>query len=213
MLDAAVETAGTVRAAVRDACRCSRPASPSAGGLVVGGVPARRERGSVTAEAAVGLPALVVVLAAALWAVTVVGAHLRCVDAARAGARAAARGEAVEAVIAAVRQAAPAKARVDVSLRAQTARVEVSVAVGSPAGSLLPSVPVRASAVAATEPGVLLSGQPPSGQAAPGDPLAQAAPPPSGRGAALTQTKNGDGGDGRRREPAGPTESRSANGK
>ncbi|GAB3882575.1 hypothetical protein GCM10027612_13340 [Microbispora bryophytorum subsp. camponoti] len=47
-------------------------------------VPPPRERGSVTAETAVALPALVVVLIASLWAVTVVGAQLRCVDAARA---------------------------------------------------------------------------------------------------------------------------------
>ncbi len=41
----------------------------------------------VTAETAVVLPVLLLVLAAVVGAVVVVGAHLRCVDAAREGAR------------------------------------------------------------------------------------------------------------------------------
>src|SRR5206468_10387938 len=53
----------------------------------------RDERGMVTAETAVVLPVLLLVLAGAVAAVTVVGVQLRCVDAAREGARAAARGE------------------------------------------------------------------------------------------------------------------------
>ena len=52
----------------------------------------------VTAETAVVLPVLLLVLAGAVAAVTVVGAQLRCVDAAREGARAAARGEDVATV-------------------------------------------------------------------------------------------------------------------
>ncbi|HJX42614.1 MAG TPA: TadE family type IV pilus minor pilin, partial [Geodermatophilus sp.] len=57
----------------------------------------------VTAETAVVLPVLLLVLAAVVAAVVVVGAQLRCVDAAREGARAAARGEdpaAVQALVA-----------------------------------------------------------------------------------------------------------------
>ena len=54
---------------------------------------ADREAGMVTAETAVVLPVLLLVLVCAVAAVTVVGAQLRCVDAAREGARAAARGE------------------------------------------------------------------------------------------------------------------------
>ena len=56
----------------------------------------------VTAETAVVLPVLLLVLAGAVAAMIVVGAQLRCVDAAREGARAAARGDpigAVEAVV------------------------------------------------------------------------------------------------------------------
>ena len=47
----------------------------------------------VSAEMAVALPVLVLALAIAVWAVALAGAQLRCVEAARAGARAAALGE------------------------------------------------------------------------------------------------------------------------
>jgi Flp pilus assembly protein TadG len=114
----------------------------------------RRDRGSVTAETAVVLPALVIVLAASLWAVAVVGMRLQCVDAARAGARAAARGEPPDAVRAAVARSAPADAKVDVSSGGEIARVEVSLRIEPPWGPALPAVDVKASAVSALEPGV-----------------------------------------------------------
>ena len=53
----------------------------------------RRERGTATAELAVALPSLVLVLAVALAAVDLGLAQVRCVDAARLGARLLARGE------------------------------------------------------------------------------------------------------------------------
>ncbi|WP_449061019.1 TadE family type IV pilus minor pilin [Planomonospora algeriensis] len=71
----------------------------------------RSSRGSVTAETAAALPALMVILAAGLWAIAVVGAQLECVDAARAGARAASRGETLERVRSGVLAAAPAGRR------------------------------------------------------------------------------------------------------
>ncbi|MFJ2028330.1 TadE family type IV pilus minor pilin [Streptosporangium sp. NPDC087985] len=116
--------------------------------------PARRARGSVTAETAVVLPAVVVMLAAALWAVAAVGAQLECVDAARAGARAASRGESLEQVRGGVLSAAPAGAHVVVTRSAEVTRVEVSANVRPSWGASLPSVTVRATAVSATEPGV-----------------------------------------------------------
>ncbi|GAA4589726.1 hypothetical protein GCM10023194_44710 [Planotetraspora phitsanulokensis] len=124
------------------------PGSPAGAGRT------RRERGSVTAETAVALPALVVVLAASLWAVAVVGAQLQCVDAARAGARAAARGESAGAVREAVARSAPANARVDVTSDAEVARVQVAVRVQPRWGLVSPAVEVSASAVSALEPGV-----------------------------------------------------------
>ncbi|GAA3164619.1 hypothetical protein GCM10010466_64420 [Planomonospora alba] len=111
-------------------------------------------RGSVTAETAAALPALVVVLAAGLWAIAVVGAQLECTDAARTGARAASRGEPLDRVRGRVLAAAPAGARAEVTRDSERARVEVSVEV-RPGWSLpLPEVTVRATAVSATEPGV-----------------------------------------------------------
>ena len=83
------------------------------------------ERGSVTAEFAVGLPAVIAVLAVALGAVASATAQMRCVDAARAGARAAARGESGAATVAAAKAAAPAGATIKVSRSGTTVRVQV----------------------------------------------------------------------------------------
>ncbi|WP_141704336.1 TadE family type IV pilus minor pilin [Planobispora rosea] len=110
-------------------------------------------RGSVTAETAVVLPALIVILAAGLWAVAVVEAQLECADAARSGARAASRGEPLEWVRDGVRAAAPVGARVKITRDAGRARVEVSAGVRPRWGLSLPEVAVRAVAVSAVEPG------------------------------------------------------------
>lgn len=106
----------------------------------------------MTAETAVVLPAVVVVLAAALWAVAAVGARLECVDAARTGARAASRGESLERVRSDVLAAAPPGSRVVVTRSTEITRVEVSVTVRPSWGVSLPGVTVRATAVSATEP-------------------------------------------------------------
>ena len=106
----------------------------------------------VTAETAVVLPVLLLVLAAAVAAVTVVGAQLRCVDAAREGARAAARGEDVAVVRALVVDAAQAGAEVGVSVGHEEVRVVVAARV-APLGPVPFSVPVSAEAVALVEPG------------------------------------------------------------
>ena len=70
----------------------------------------------VTAETAVVLPVLLLVLAGAVAAVVVVGAQLRCVDAAREGARAAARGDATRRGGAAVARRRPRRRVTDVSV-------------------------------------------------------------------------------------------------
>jgi hypothetical protein len=114
---------------------------------------AGRDRGSATAEIAVALPALVFVTVVALWGVTVAAAQVGCADAVRAGARAAARGEPIPAVRAAVARAAPAGAMVGVRRGPETTRVEVAVAVAAPVAGGLPAITLRAHALAATEPG------------------------------------------------------------
>jgi hypothetical protein len=112
------------------------------------------ERGSATVEIAVALPALVLIVAIALWGVSVAAAHVACVDAARAGARAAARGEPAPAVRAAVLRGAPSGARVTTRRDGEFTRVDVTVELRPPALSGLPAIVVREHAVAATEPGV-----------------------------------------------------------
>ena len=109
----------------------------------------RGDRGSATAELAVGLPALVVLLLAALTAVSAVMTQLECVDAAREAVRAEARGE---AGVAAGRRVAPDGAQISVRTEGDTVRARVSSRV-RPLGPYLPSVEVRATAVAEREPG------------------------------------------------------------
>lgn len=105
--------------------------------------------GYATAEAAVTLPALVVVLGLAVGAVVTLDGQLRCVDAARAAARVAARGDSDAAVVRAGAEVAPAGAAVQVRHRDQD--VEVTVTVTLRAGRWLPGIPLRASAVAEAE--------------------------------------------------------------
>jgi Flp pilus assembly protein TadG len=106
----------------------------------------------VTAETAVVLPVLLLVLAGAVAAVTVVGAHLRCVDAAREGARAAARGEDVAAVTEIVGRAAPQDAVVTVVMGEDEVRVTVTARI-APLGPVPLRITVSAEAVAQREPG------------------------------------------------------------
>lgn len=107
----------------------------------------------VTAETAVVLPVLLLVLAGAVAAVTVVGAQLRCVDAAREGARAAARGDDAGVVAVIARQAAPDGAEVSAVRAGDDVRVLVTVQV-APIGPVPLRVEVSAEAVARLEPGV-----------------------------------------------------------
>lgn len=85
--------------------------------------------GSVTAETAVALPALLVVLAGALSVLAAVSAQLRCVDVARLAARAAARGDADAEVLRQAVDAAPG-ARLQVQRADGLVRVRVTLGVG-----------------------------------------------------------------------------------
>lgn len=109
----------------------------------------------VTAETAVVLPVLVLVLAALLQVVAAAGAQLRCVDAARLAARAAARGEGAQAVRSAALTAAPAGATLEMDHEGGMLQATVS----APASGawwlpgLVPGVTLTASATAAAEGG------------------------------------------------------------
>ncbi|MCV2394903.1 pilus assembly protein TadE [Actinotalea sp. M2MS4P-6] len=109
-----------------------------------------RERGSVTAELAVALPAVVLVVAALLVTVSAGGTQLRADEAARTAARLAAFGASDAEVRAAAVQLLPG-ATVDIAHEAPW--VEVRVAAGA-AGGWLTSGPleVRAAATAWQEP-------------------------------------------------------------
>src|SRR5688572_1705455 len=107
----------------------------------------------VTAETAVVLPVLLLVLAGAVAAVVVTGAQLRCVDAAREGARSAARGDDGSTVVEIVRRAAPDGAAVGVTQDGDDVRVTVTVDV-APLGPVPLRIEVAAEAVARLEPGV-----------------------------------------------------------
>ncbi|MFI6105798.1 TadE family type IV pilus minor pilin [Streptomyces sp. NPDC051310] len=127
------------------------------------------DRGSVTAEAAVALPALVVFTMALVWGLVAAAAQIQCVDAARAGARAAARSEPREAAVAAARAAAPAGSRVSVARVGELWRVEVEAPAPGP-GAL--AVTLRAQAAALAEDTV---GVPPGTGASAGWPSAAGA--------------------------------------
>ncbi len=80
----------------------------------------------VTAEIAVALPALVLVLTLGLGAVGAVVDHLRCVDAARTGARLLARGEPVDEVREEVARQSPNGARISLVVAPDSVQADVS---------------------------------------------------------------------------------------
>ncbi|MBD9703459.1 pilus assembly protein [Streptomyces sp. ID01-12c] len=93
----------------------------------------RRSRGAlggdggfVTAEAAMALPVMMLLATALVWALLAACAQIQVVDAARAGARAAARQDPRGAVVAAARRTAPDGAEVSVGRQGDFVRVVVS---------------------------------------------------------------------------------------
>jgi len=102
-----------------------RPGGPAPGSTSRATPPG--DAGYVTAEAAVVIPTLVALVALLVWGLMAAGAQIRCVDAARAGARAAARSEAPGEVMRVARAAAPQGARVSVRRSGDMVRVRVSV--------------------------------------------------------------------------------------
>nr|WP_240468177.1 TadE family type IV pilus minor pilin [Streptomyces dangxiongensis] len=106
------------------------------------------DRGFVTAEAAVVLSVLVAFTMALVWGLLVVAAQIQCVDAARTGARAAARQDPADGVVTVTREAAPRGARVTVTREGERVRVTV---VAEPPGLHGLPFEVREEAVALVE--------------------------------------------------------------
>lgn len=94
------------------------------------------------------LPVLVMFAMALVWGLLVVAAQIQCVDAARTGARAAAREDTDEAVLRVARDTAPRDAEVTVAREGD--RVRVVVVAKPPALHGLP-FEVREEAVAQVE--------------------------------------------------------------
>ncbi len=94
------------------------------------------------------LPVLVLVVTALVWGLLVVLAQIQCVDAARAGARAAARQDPEGAVTRVARDAAPHGAKVTVTRRGD--HVHVVVVADPPGMGVLP-FQLREEAVAEAE--------------------------------------------------------------
>ena len=123
----------------------------------------RGQRGAVTAELAMTLPLLVGVLIGLVWLLGVVTTHVRIVDAARESARAAARGEGVEQATGRGLEVAPAGSRITLREQGDRVTAHVESKVAGPGGlfGFLPSITVRADAVAAVEPGLESGAVPP----------------------------------------------------
>jgi hypothetical protein len=103
------------------------------------------ERGTVTAELALGLPVVVLILVAVLTLAAASTAQMRALDAARAGARAVAIGEQESAVGAVVARAGGPEAELSLAHEGEWVRVTVTRPV---AGGWL-SGPLRATGTAA----------------------------------------------------------------
>lgn len=91
----------------------------------------RGEAGTVTAELAVAVPAVVLVLALALSGIALGADSVRCHDAARVGARELARGESEQRALSDARRALPSGSSVTSSRSGE--RVVVTVSVPAPA--------------------------------------------------------------------------------
>ncbi|MFJ4644525.1 TadE family type IV pilus minor pilin [Streptomyces bobili] len=102
----------------------------------------------MTAEAAVVLPVLVAFAMALVWGLLVMTAQIQCVDAARVGARAAARQDPADTVVEVARATAPRGSRVTVTREGDQVRVVVVAK-----APILRGLPfeVREEAVAAAE--------------------------------------------------------------
>lgn len=111
--------------------------------------------GMVTAELAVALPAVVVIVVAAMTALFAVATQLRCTDAAATAARLVSRGESVATARSAVRAIAGADATLQLSTRAGSVWVDVQAPGGLPVvHSLLHLPAVSATFSQPLEPGV-----------------------------------------------------------
>lgn len=110
----------------------------------------RPDRGMVTVELALAMISLTLATVAGLWLVWVLGQQLRCVDTAGEVARQIARGDRAGAE----RAAAGRPAGSNITTRRESGDAVVEVRLDARPFASLPTVPLRAQARVALEPGV-----------------------------------------------------------
>ncbi|WP_129666645.1 TadE family type IV pilus minor pilin [Phytoactinopolyspora endophytica] len=86
----------------------------------------------VTAELAAALPALALVMVMAIWVIGLTSVQLRCSDAAREAARAAARGEDMSTVREIAEAVAPDEAQIDIAHADGLVTIEVRATLEAP---------------------------------------------------------------------------------
>ncbi len=113
----------------------------------------RGQSGSVTAELALALPTLMLIVGVVIWMQSVVALQARCQDAARAGARAAARGDPDQAIRQALGAVLPPGAQLGISRSGSqvTISVRAFAAVPGVLSALVTAPSVTAAATAADE--------------------------------------------------------------
>ncbi len=109
-----------------------------------------RDEGMVTAELAVAIPIVVLVLAFCAAGIAAGIDQVRCIDAARAAARSAARGDTAAESRQLALRAAPAGAAVEVDRGSTEVRVVVTARAGG-IGGLIPGWHLRAEATGPVE--------------------------------------------------------------
>ena len=112
------------------------------------------QRGSVVVEIALAIPALVAVVVALVWVISMGATYVRALDAAQTAARELARGTAADAVGVGVERSLPG-AQLAITPEGEFIRTEVSREVAVPVPVLRGiQVTIRADAVALREPGI-----------------------------------------------------------
>lgn len=111
-------------------------------------MPTPRDAGYATVETALAIPSLVLFTLALAGILAAMATQIRCVDAARLGARAAARGEPPDQVRAAVARASPGST---VRVHNEAGLIHVTVAAPVAPVTMLRAFTVRAEAVEADE--------------------------------------------------------------
>ncbi|WP_131788071.1 TadE family type IV pilus minor pilin [Protofrankia symbiont of Coriaria ruscifolia] len=109
--------------------------------------------GQATAELAVAIPSLILVLLIAIWVVSAVSVQAQCAEAARIGARAAARGETDEVVRAWAGRAAPRGSTISISRTADVVvvRIRFGVRATGVLARITPPIDITMSSTAPTE--------------------------------------------------------------